>query len=186
MKKRVIWGASIAVAALCLCFGSMEGCHPYIDPSENGIDERICTDEGGAVRETAGETEDKISGEIPDKTAGEDVDDTTGGADGETVDIDFTIREAPVDTARYDAQTDRVYKAPDNTWGISPCAFLGADHLREVYLPSRLKEIKEYTFSDCKNLRKVVVKNKKKISNVEENAFDNCPNLKEHVKDKDW
>ena len=110
MKKRVIWGASIAVAALCLCFGSMEGCHPYIDPSENGIDERICTDEGGAVRETAGETEDKISGEIPDKTAGEDVDDTTGGADGETVDIDFTIRESPVDTARYDAQTDRVYK----------------------------------------------------------------------------
>ncbi len=83
-------------------------------------------------------------------------------------------------------KTDRVYKAPDNTWGISPCAFLGADHLREVYLPSRLKEIKEYTFSDCKNLRKVVVKNKKKISNVEENAFDNCPNLKEHVKDKDW
>ncbi len=110
MKKRVIWGASIAVAALCLCFGSMEGCHPYIDPSENGIDERICTDEGGAVRETAGETDDKATRGIPDKTAGEDVDDTTGGADGETVDIDFTIRESPVDTARYDAQTDRIYK----------------------------------------------------------------------------
>ena len=83
-------------------------------------------------------------------------------------------------------KTDRVYKAPENTWGISPCAFQGADHLREVYLPSRLKEIKEYTFSDCKNLRKVVVKNKKKISLVDGRAFLNCPNLEEHVKDKDW
>ncbi len=80
-------------------------------------------------------------------------------------------------------KTDRVYKAPENTWEISPCAFLGADHLREVYLPSRLKKIYEYTFSDCKNLRKVVVKNKKKISFVDEMAFFNCPNLKEHVKD---
>ncbi len=80
-------------------------------------------------------------------------------------------------------KTDRVYKAPENTWEISPCAFRGADHLREVYLPSRLKEIKEYTFSDCKNLRKVVVKNKKKISLVDGRAFLNCPNLKEHVKD---
>ncbi len=80
-------------------------------------------------------------------------------------------------------KTDRVYKAPENTWEISPCAFLGADHLREVYLPSRLKKIYEYTFSDCKNLRKVVVKNKKKISFVDGMAFFNCPNLKEHVKD---
>ena len=80
-------------------------------------------------------------------------------------------------------KTDRVYKAPKNTWIISECAFFGADHLREVYLPSGVKEIYSSAFSDCKKLRKVVVKNKKKISNVETDAFDNCPNLKEHVKD---
>ena len=73
---------------------------------------------------------------------------------------------------------DRVYKAPENTWIISVGAFMGADHLQEVYLPSGLKRIYEYTFSDCKNLRKVVVKNKKRISFVEGNAFDDCPKLK--------
>ena len=122
MKKRERWGASIAVVVLCLCFGSMEGCHPHIDPSEREVDEGICTEEGGAVRAAAekaedkaamelpDKAEDKAAMELPDKAAGEAVEDTTGGADGETFDIDFTIRESPVDTERYDAQTDRIYK----------------------------------------------------------------------------
>ena len=122
MKKRERWGASIAVVVLCLCFGSMEGCHPHIDPSEREVDEGICTEEGGAVRAAAekaedkaamelpDKAEDKAAMELPDKAAGEAVEDTTGGTDGETFDIDFTIRESPVDTERYDAQTDRIYK----------------------------------------------------------------------------
>ena len=81
---------------------------------------------------------------------------------------------------------ERVYRAPEKSWIISECAFRGADHLREVYLPPSLKEIYSSAFRDCKNLRKVIVKNKKKIPEVELDAFDNCPNLKEHVKDDDW
>ena len=61
MKKRERWGASIAVVVLCLCFGSMEGCHPHIDPSEREVDEGICTEEGGAVRAAAEKAEDKAA-----------------------------------------------------------------------------------------------------------------------------
>ena len=80
---------------------------------------------------------------------------------------------------------DPIYKSPEKTWIISVGAFLGADHLQEVYLPSSLKKIYDYAFSECKNLRKVIVKNRKKIPEVSEIAFLNSPKLKEHVKDKD-
>ena len=83
-------------------------------------------------------------------------------------------------------KTEQIYKAPKNTWIIYVGAFLGADHLREVRLPSGQQRIYDYAFRDCINLRKVNVKNKKKISLVEKNAFNGCPRLKEHVKDKNW
>lgn len=63
-------------------------------------------------------------------------------------------------------------------------AFFGADHLREVHLPSRIQIFYDSAFQQCKNLQKVTVKNKKKIPRVAEDAFKDCPKLKEHVKSK--
>lgn len=62
---------------------------------------------------------------------------------------------------------------------------MGASNLREVRLPSKVKMINSGAFLGCKNLEKVIVTGKKKIS-VEGNAFDNCPRLKEWVRDKDF
>ena len=80
---------------------------------------------------------------------------------------------------------DAVYeKAPEYIEEIQEGAFFGADHLREVYLPSRVRFIRSAAFQKCKNLRKVTVKNKKRISVVEGSAFEDCPRLKEWVKEK--
>ena len=67
---------------------------------------------------------------------------------------------------------------------IQEGAFFGAGHLREVYLPSRVRFIRDAAFQKCKNLRKVAVKNKKRISVVEGDVFEDCPRLKEWVKEK--
>ena len=80
---------------------------------------------------------------------------------------------------------DAVYeKEPEYIEEIQEGAFFGADHLREVYLPSRVRFIRSAAFQKCKNLRKVTVKNKKRISVVEGSAFEDCPRLKEWVKEK--
>ncbi len=102
MKKRRIWGPSIAVAISFLCLGSVEGCHVHGEPSGHQVEGEAGTDDGRAVGEAAG------------KDARGDLDQATGGdldqATGEGVDIDFTVRAYPVDTERYDAHTDRIYK----------------------------------------------------------------------------
>ena len=126
MDTRMIWRTSIAVAALCLCFGTMEGCHLHVEPSEQEADGGVCTDGGGgdgAIEEGTGDKStgkvgdkgigkggDKTAGEVGDTTAGGVLGTETRGADGELPDIDFTIQESPVDTERYDARTDRAYK----------------------------------------------------------------------------
>ncbi len=74
--------------------------------------------------------------------------------------------------------------APKRTRHVSGGAFLGATHLQEVYLPSGIKTIKDGAFKNCKNLKKVIVKNKKRISDLSGDAFWGCPKLKERVKDK--
>ena len=80
---------------------------------------------------------------------------------------------------------DAVYeKAPEYIEEIQEGAFFGAGHLREVYLPSRVRFIRFAAFQRCKNLRKVTVKNKKRISVVERDVFEGCPRLKEWVKEK--
>lgn len=82
-------------------------------------------------------------------------------------------------------KTDQIFNdAPKNTDFISAGAFLDATHLQEVYLPSRMKTIEFGAFGGCKNLRKVIVKNKKRIHELAGSAFFGCPKLKEHVKDK--
>ena len=68
---------------------------------------------------------------------------------------------------------------------IKAGAFMGASNLREVRLPSKVKMINSGAFLGCKNLEKAIITGKKKIS-VEGNAFDNCPRLKEWVRDKDF
>ncbi len=82
-------------------------------------------------------------------------------------------------------KTDKIFNnAPKNTDFISAGAFLEATHLQEVYLPSGMEKIDDGAFGGCKNLRKVIVKNKKKINEVSAQAFWGCPKLKERVKDK--
>jgi len=82
-------------------------------------------------------------------------------------------------------KTDKIFNnAPKNTDFISAGAFLEATHLQEVYLPSGMEKIDDGAFGGCKNLRKVIVKNKKKINEVSAQAFFGCPKLKERVKDK--
>ena len=96
-----------------------------------------------------------------------------------------SISQRPNIAAYPSGKTDPVYdKAPEYIEEIHEGAFLGAVHLQEVYLPSRVRVIRDAAFQNCKNLQKVVVKNKKRISFVEGNAFDDCPKLKERVKDK--
>ncbi len=83
-------------------------------------------------------------------------------------------------------KTDKIFNhAPKNTDFIYSGAFLGATHLQEVYLPSGIKTIGEGAFMNCKNLRKVIVKNKKRIPDLFGTAFEGCPKLKERVKDQD-
>ena len=80
---------------------------------------------------------------------------------------------------------DRIFNdAPKNTDCIDAGAFLDATHLQEVYLPSRMKTIEFGAFGGCKNLRKVIVKNKKRIHELAGSAFFGCTKLKEHIKDK--
>ena len=80
---------------------------------------------------------------------------------------------------------DQIYNAaPKDADQICAGAFMGASHLQEVYLPSGIKTIEAGAFMNCKNLRKVIVKNKKRISDLFGNAFIGCPKLKERVKDK--
>lgn len=96
-----------------------------------------------------------------------------------------SISQRPNIAAYPSGKTDPVYdKAPEYIEEIHEGAFLGAVHLQEVYLPSRVRVIRDAAFQNCKNLQKVVVKNKKRISFVEGNAFDDCPKLKERIKDK--
>lgn len=78
---------------------------------------------------------------------------------------------------------DTIYDTvPKYVKNVACGAFFGADHLREVYLPSRITAIYDSAFQQCKNLQKVTVKNKKRIPRVAEDAFKDCPRLKEHVK----
>ena len=51
MKKRKIWGSSIAVAISCLCLGAMEGCHAHGEPSGHRVEGENGTDDGRAVGE---------------------------------------------------------------------------------------------------------------------------------------
>ena len=81
-------------------------------------------------------------------------------------------------------KTDKIFKnAPKNTAFVSAGAFLEATQLQEVYLPSGMKTINDGAFWGCKNLKKVIVNNKKRI-NVAGDAFFGCPKLKEYVTDK--
>ncbi len=51
MKKRRIWGPSIAVAISFLCLGSVEGCHVHGEPSGHQVEGEAGTDDGRAVGE---------------------------------------------------------------------------------------------------------------------------------------
>ena len=46
MKKRRIWGPSIAVAISFLCLGSVEGCHVHGEPSGHQVEGEAGTDDG--------------------------------------------------------------------------------------------------------------------------------------------
>ncbi len=91
-----------------------------------------------------------------------------------------------VDPAAFgDMESCKNIHPPKNTDFIYSGAFLGATHLQGVYLPSGIKTIGEGAFMNCKNLRKVIVKNKKRIPDLFGTAFEGCPKLKERVKDQD-
>lgn len=74
MKKRRIWGPSIAVAISCLCLGSVEGCHVHGEPSGHQVEGETGTDDGRAVGEAAG----KDTRRDLDQAAGGDLDQATG------------------------------------------------------------------------------------------------------------
>lgn len=54
MKKRRIWGPSIAVAISCLCLGATERCHAHVEPLGHQVEGETGTDDGRAVGEAAG------------------------------------------------------------------------------------------------------------------------------------
>ena len=55
-------------------------------------------------------------------------------------------------------------------------AFSYCNSLTSFKFPKHLKTIKNYTFSSCKNLKKVTIGNE--VTKIESRAFNNCKSLK--------